>query len=81
MIKTKDLTETQRKIIDARFDHMEEAATRLGRKDWLEMVIGNPMGVAFGIALSGDSTRDIFGFAALALKKVLGTMLYLSAPH
>lgn len=26
VIKTKDLTETQRKIIDARVDHMEEAA-------------------------------------------------------
>jgi hypothetical protein len=37
--------------------------------------------VASGLALTGESTRDIFGFAALALKKVLGTVLYLSGPH
>lgn len=81
VIKTKDLTESQRKIVDARFDHMEEAATRMGRKDWVAMVIGSLMGVAFSLALNGDGTRDLFGFAALVIKRALGTMLYLTGPH
>lgn len=81
VIKTKELTETQRKIVDARFDHMEEAATRMGRKDWLSLVIGNLLGIAFSLALTGDSTRDLFGFVALVFKRILGTMLYLASPH
>ena len=81
IIKTKELTEAQRKIVDARFDHMEEAATRMGRKDWLSLVVGNLMGVAFSLALNGDSTRDLFGFAALALKSVRGAVMYLASPH
>ena len=63
------------------FDHMGEAATRMGRKDWLSLVIGNLLGMAFTLALNGDSTRDLFGFAALVIKRVLGTMLYLASPH
>lgn len=81
VIKTKELTEAQRKIVDARFDHMEEAATRMGRKDWLSLVVGNLMGIAFSIALNGNGTHDLFGFAALTLKRILGTMLYLAGPH
>lgn len=81
VIKTKELTDTQRKIVDARFDHMEEVATRMGRKDWLTLLIGNLLGIAYNLALSGDSTRDLFGFAAIIIKKILGTMLYLSGPH
>lgn len=81
VINTKELTETQRKIIDARFNYMEEASTRMGRKDWLSVVIGNLLGIAFSLALTGDSTRDLFGFAALIIKRILGTMLYLANPH
>lgn len=81
VIKTKELTETQKKIVEARFDDMEEAASRMGRKDWLNLVIGNLLGIAFSLALNGDSTRDLFGFAALVIKRVLGAMLYLAGPH
>jgi hypothetical protein len=81
VLQTKELTDTQRRIVDARFNHMEEAATRMGRKDWLTIVIGNLLGIAFSLALNGDSTRDLFGFAALVIKRVLGAMLYLAGPH
>lgn len=81
VIKTKELTEAQRKIVDARFNHMEEAATRMGRKDWLGLVIGNLLGIAFSLALNGDSTRDLFRFASLVFKRILGAMLYLAGPH
>jgi hypothetical protein len=81
VIKTMELTETQKKIVDARFDHMEEAATRMGRKDWLSLMIGNLLGIAFTLTFKGDSTRDLFSFAALVIKRILGTMLYLASPH
>lgn len=81
VMKVTTLTMAQTKIVEARFEHMEEAATRMGRKDWFSLVIGSLVGVVTSLSLDGPSTRDIFGFAALALKKVLGTVMYLASPH
>lgn len=81
VLTTYEMTAAQRKIIEFRFDDMEEAASRMGRKDWFNLVIGNLMGVASTLVLSGDDTKDLFGFAALVLKKILGTVLYLTGPH
>jgi hypothetical protein len=81
VLKTYEMTATQRKIVESRFDHMEEAASRMGRKDWFSLVMGNLMGVASTLALTGDSTKDLFGFAVLVIKKILGTVLYLAGPH
>jgi len=39
------------------------------------LVIGNLPGIALSLALNGDSTRDLFGFAALVIKRVLGIVL------
>ena len=81
VLKTYEMTATQRQIVESRFDDMEEAASRMGRKDWLNLVIGNLMGVASTLALTGNDTKDLFGLAALVLKKILGTVLYLTVPH
>jgi hypothetical protein len=77
----KDFSEEQRRIINARFDYMEEAASRMGRKDWINIVISNLLGIAFTLAFNGDSTRDLFRFAGEVFRRTLGTILYLVAPH
>lgn len=81
VIKTHELSEAQKKIVDARFDYMEEAATRMGRKDWVNIVISNLLGIVIALALSGDSTRDLFRFAGQVVRQLLGTVLYLAGPH
>ncbi|MBH0176693.1 MAG: hypothetical protein HP491_02215 [Nitrospira sp.] len=81
VLGTYEMTATQRKIVESRFDHMEEAASRMGRKDWFSLVVGNLIGVASTLALTGDSTKDLLGFAVLLIKKILGTVLYLAGPH
>ena len=81
VVRTNEFSETQKKIIDARFKHMEEAATRMGRKDWTSLVIGNLVSIVITLAFSGDSTRDLFRFAGEVVRKILGAMLFISGPH
>ena len=81
VLKTHELSEAQIKIVDARFEYMEEAATRLGRKDWINIVISGLLGLATTLTFSGDSTRDLFQFVGQAVRQLLGTMLYLAGPH
>lgn len=81
VMKIITLTEAQTKIVEARFKYMEEAAKRMGRKDWISLVVGNLLGIVTTLALDGDNARDIFGFAAHTFKKIIGTALYLSGSH
>lgn len=81
LIQAQRLTEEQTKTIEARFAYMEEAASRLGRKDWMNILIGNLIGIVSTLSLSADSTKDLFRFAGHIVKQFLGTMLYLAGPH
>lgn len=79
--KTHELTEAQKKIIDARFDYLEDTAEKLGRKDWMHIVISILLGIGVDQLRRGDSTKDLFLFAREVFKHALGTVLYLVSPH
>jgi hypothetical protein len=81
LIKSRQLSDAQLQVLQARFDYMEESATRLGQKDWLNVVIGILVNIATTLALGGDSTRDLFQFAGQIIRQILGTMLYLAGPR
>jgi hypothetical protein len=81
VLKTHALSEEQKGIVDARFDYMEETATRLGRKDWTNIVVSNLLSIVITLSLSGDSTKDLFRFAGQVVKRLLGATLYLAGPH
>jgi hypothetical protein len=79
--KSYDLSEAQKRIIDSRFDYLEEKAGQIGRKDWMHIVISILLGIGVDQLRSGESTRDLFLFAREVFKQALGTILYLSGPH
>jgi hypothetical protein len=81
ILKTHELSETQTKRIEARFDYLEEKAASFGRKDWLNLVIGVLLTIGLEQLRNGDSTRDLFLFAGEVFRKCLGTVLYLAGPH
>ncbi len=81
VVKTHELSEDQKKIVDARFSYIEEAAKRMGRKDWVNIVISNLLSIVITLSLSGESTRDLFQFAGQVVRQLLGTLVYLSGPH
>lgn len=81
LIKSNNLTAAQMRTVEARFDYMEEAAGRLGRKDWTGILVSNLIGIAITLMLSADSAKDLIRFAGQIVKQFLGTVLYLGGPH
>ena len=81
LLAMQDMEEGYQRIIEARFAYLEDAANRLGRKDWLAILISSLLGLALQIGLQGDSTRDFLRFASRIVREFLGGVLYLSYPH
>lgn len=81
LITSQRLTEEHQRIVEARFDYLDEAATRLGRKDWLNALLGVLLSTAVTLGIGGDGARDLFSFAANTLRNLLGQVLFLSYPH
>jgi hypothetical protein len=81
LIQSQMLTDEQTRTVEARFDYMEEAASRLGRKDWMGILVSSLIGIVSTLSLSADSTKDLFRFAGQIVKQLLGTILYLTGPH
>lgn len=81
LIKSHNLSDDRLRDIQSRLSYLEEAATRLGRKDWTGILISSLIGIVSTLSLSADSTRDLLRFAGQIVKQLLGTVLYLAGPH
>lgn len=81
LIKSQQLSETQTKKIDGQFKYMEEAAGRLGRKDYINIVISTLFMIAYDQAFSTDATIEILKFAGQVFKQVLHHVFYLTGPR
>ncbi|SLM48085.1 conserved protein of unknown function [Nitrospira japonica] len=79
--KTHELSEAQWKMIDARFDYLEQKAGEFGRKDWMHIAVSVLLSIGVDHLQSSTSTRDLFQFASEVFKQALGAILYLAGPH
>ena len=75
LITTQQLSKEQQSKIEARLNYLEEASTRLARKDWLNILIAQLIAIAIELGLRGDSTHDLLTFAAQIVRQLLGTLL------
>jgi hypothetical protein len=66
--RTYSLSEAQTRALDAKLDYLVDAARRLGRIDWRNVVAGVILGWLLAAALPPDSARDMF----LQLFRALG---------
>jgi hypothetical protein len=67
LLRTVELSADQLKFIDARLGHLEDAAGRLGRKDWTTLAMGALTSIIIGAALPPDSARELFSLAGRLL--------------
>lgn len=81
LIKSHNLTGVSLETIEGRLGYLEEAGTRMGRKDVIHIAIGVLANIATGLAFDASSTRELFQFAGQIFKQLLGTVLYLAGPH
>jgi hypothetical protein len=64
---TQKLSEGQMAIVSSRLANLEDAANRVGRKDWLLIAYGTLMSIATTAALNTEQAQALFHFAAGAL--------------
>ena len=75
---TANYSSTQQKFIDSRLRHLEEASSRLGRKDWITLAMGTLTNIVVGVALAPDAARELvrtagalFGWVAAGVQLIL----------
>jgi hypothetical protein len=68
--KNHNLSQDQFAFVSSKFSLLEEAATRVGRKDWNMIAIGALVSIAIAIALSTDQFREFLHFAVNSLSWV-----------
>jgi hypothetical protein len=60
MGRTHSLSDEQMRILNEKIDHLANAASRLGRKDWYNAFVGVTIGYTLAAALPPESARSIF---------------------
>jgi hypothetical protein len=77
LFATHSLSATQQVTIETRLAYLEQAATRMGRKDWSTILIGTLFSVVVETTLGADGASDLFRFAMNAV----GHLLKGAVPH
>jgi hypothetical protein len=67
-----DLTDDKIDLINRKLDDMAAAATRMGRKDWLNLAVGQPTNLIATAALGPDVGKFLFGSIGQALAWLVG---------
>jgi hypothetical protein len=63
----------QAATIEWEFAYLKESSTRLGRKDFLNVLLGGLITVVVGVALAPDAARSLLRLAGMAMQWIWGT--------
>lgn len=74
LVSANDLTDTRLAFVEERLRYLEGAASRMGRKDWINLAWGALINIVVGVALSPDAARDLVRIAGSALTWVLNDL-------
>ena len=77
LVATGHLNAAQKSFITARLQHLNESASRLGRKDWITLAIGTLTNIVVGVALAPEAAKDVLRTAGSLLGWVLGNVAVL----
>jgi hypothetical protein len=78
LLKAHDLSERNATLVAQRLDYLIEASNRVGRKDWINLLLSVLVGIVISAALPPDSARELFSFAGQVLHQILHSPLLLS---
>ncbi len=72
LFRTQPLSPEQKIFVEVRITYLEESASRLGRVDWLNIVIATLFSLAVQVAFPPNAIRELFQFAGSALSQLFG---------
>jgi hypothetical protein len=58
-------------LIEQEFDYLNESLERLGRKDWLNVLLGGMVGLGIKLALEPGRIKDLLGLAGAMAESLL----------
>ena len=70
-IRTLKLSEDQLHLLDAKLEYIAEKATRFGRIDWKNILVGTLIGTIVQLAVSPETAKEIWSIISEVFKKVL----------
>lgn len=65
-------------LIESRLKYLVESSERVGRKDWLNLLISVLIGIVITAALPPEATRDLFRFVGSVLRQFIQGPLLLT---
>jgi hypothetical protein len=80
LVATQHVSGARLAFAEERLRYLEEASTRIGRKDWINLAYGALINIVVGAALSPDAAKDLLRLAGSALAWVLGGTPILPTP-
>jgi hypothetical protein len=72
LLDGQQFTAEQAELVAQRFEYLKESSTRMGRKDWFNVLYGGLITVIVGVALAPDAARSLLRLAATAFQSLLG---------
>lgn len=80
LVSTNSVSVASNKIIEERLNYLEQAAERVGRKDWMNLAYGTLINIVVGAALPPNAAKDFFRLAGSALAWIIGDMPHILLP-
>jgi hypothetical protein len=68
LIQSQNFAQEQRNYIEQQFQYFRQACDRVGRKDWLNLVLGGLLGLAIELALDPEKAGSLIRVAGSALQ-------------
>jgi hypothetical protein len=65
-------------LLESRLNYLVEASERVGRKDWINLLISVLVGIVISAALPPETTRELFHLAGIVLRQIINMPLLLS---
>lgn len=65
-------------LVESRLNYLIESSERLGRKDWLNLLVSVLVSIVINAALPPEATRELFRFVGTALRQIIHTPLLLT---
>lgn len=80
IIRTSQAQESVLNQIGSRLKYLEEASTRMGRKDWLGILIATVFTIVISGLFAPDRANELMGFAAALFQSLYAFVWQLPSP-
>jgi hypothetical protein len=78
--RTSQTEDSKLRQIETQLKYLEEASTRMGRKDWLGILIATIFAVVISGLFAPDRANELLGFAAALFQSLYGFVSHLALP-